>query len=81
MSPIMTCCRSSCFRIEDCTRQEAKRWPGAIHQKNTFANQQSALWPNSRNSTAKRPRIDCDAGVTFEIGCQNHASRQAQTHS
>jgi hypothetical protein len=28
------------FTTENCTRQEAKRWPGAVYQKNTVADKQ-----------------------------------------
>lgn len=31
------------LQTEDCTCQEAKRWPGAIHQTNTVADKQSAF--------------------------------------
>jgi hypothetical protein len=55
--------------IENHTCQEAQRWPGAIHQQNTFA-EQSALCPNSQNRAAKRPEVDCNAGESSEIGRQ-----------
>jgi hypothetical protein len=76
----MAWCRVN-SEIEDWTCQEAMRWPGAIQQQDTLAKKQSVFWPTDRNSMAEWPRIDCDAGVTFETGWQNHASRQAQTHS
>ncbi len=56
---------SSELSHRDLHRQEAKRWPGATHKQNTFANQSAFC------RTTERPELDCDAGESLEIGRPN----------